>query len=237
MSPHESWALPGWRCCATRGGAVGRVNAATLNGRLEGEPRASVLEVADTYAARELTPRLRLTTLSEPDVFAEARALGFVASAETLVMGRELGSARPHGSGSPADDAVAWRPEASSSWSAAHLAGHDQHEAEERLALAATARSPKAYFAARQQPGVGAVAIGLAVGGDGLLGIYDVLTLPEHRRGGHARRVVRAMLAWGAETGAEDAYLQVASGNAPAVSLYRSLGFEVVYAYRYLAPG
>ena len=45
-------------------------------------------------------------------------------------------------------------------------------------------------------------------------------------------------MAWGAERGARDAYLQVVASNAPAVRLYEQLGFADVYRYHYrLAAG
>ena len=50
---------------------------------------------------------------------------------------------------------------------------------------------------------------------------------------GLARRVFRGLCAFGRESGALRGYLQVEEDNASAVALYRSEGFETLYAYRY----
>lgn len=236
MAPEEAWTLPGWHCGATEGGSVGRVNSAAATAEVDGAARAGVTEVAASYAARGHRPRLRLTPLAGRGVAEQALALGWVAGTETLVMAARLPAAAPGTSLVRSSATLSWAERASASWRQVHVAGHDATEADERLRLALNARGQTAYFEARVDPDAGAVAIGLGVVGDGLLGVYDVLTVAEHRRGGHARRLLQAMLAWGAQAGAEEAYLQVAAGNAAAVSLYAGLGFEVVYSYRYFAP-
>ena len=47
---------------------------------------------------------------------------------------------------------------------------------------------------------------------------------------------MQGALAWTREVGATDAVIQVVSGNAPAVNLYTSLGFEEAYRYHYRRP-
>ncbi len=52
-----------------------------------------------------------------------------------------------------------------------------------------------------------------------------------------AGRLVDSLLAWGAKAGCTEAYLQVVATNAPAIALYRALGFTEVYRYHYqVAP-
>lgn len=77
------------------------------------------------------------------------------------------------------------------------------------------------------------VACGCSVVDGGLAGLFDIVTAPDRRRNGYARRLVRAMLARAQSRGATMAYLQVIGANEPAIALYRSLGFEVVSSYRY----
>jgi ribosomal protein S18 acetylase RimI-like enzyme len=77
------------------------------------------------------------------------------------------------------------------------------------------------------------VAVGLGVVDQGYIGLFDIVTAPELRRKGFGRRVVLALLNWGKENGATQAYLQVVPTNMPAINLYAGLGFREVYEYRY----
>ena len=77
------------------------------------------------------------------------------------------------------------------------------------------------------------VACGLAVIERELVGLYDILTHPAHRRVGHGRALVRSLLRRGAEIGARRAYLQVMDDNKIAQNLYEQLGFELIYRYWY----
>jgi ribosomal protein S18 acetylase RimI-like enzyme len=77
------------------------------------------------------------------------------------------------------------------------------------------------------------VGCGLSVRDGDLVGLFDIVTDPVHRRKGYGARLVSGMLASAAADGATTAYLQVVSRNAPAISLYRRLGFEDAYFYEY----
>ena len=70
------------------------------------------------------------------------------------------------------------------------------------------------------------------------LGLSLIGTEEHARRQGLARRVIAALVAWGAEVGATDAYLQVEERNTGAVALYDRLGFTThhVYLTRRLLP-
>ena len=65
------------------------------------------------------------------------------------------------------------------------------------------------------------------------LGIYEVVTAPEERGKGNAKRMVEGLKAWAVGRGAGRAYLQVMESNAPALALYRSAGFREAYPYHY----
>jgi ribosomal protein S18 acetylase RimI-like enzyme len=67
------------------------------------------------------------------------------------------------------------------------------------------------------------------------LGIHDLVVDPAHRRRGLARAALAALLEWGVEQGASNAWLHVESDNAAAHALYASLGFTGHHRMRYLA--
>ncbi len=81
------------------------------------------------------------------------------------------------------------------------------------------------------------VACGLSVQDSELVGLFDIVTDPAHRRKGHGARLVRGMIAQAANRGAQIAYLQVVMTNEPAISLYRTLGFTEAYRYTYRVLG
>lgn len=81
------------------------------------------------------------------------------------------------------------------------------------------------------------IAYGLGVVERGLIGLFDIVTLPAARRQGAGRRLVTSLMAWGRARGAAGAYLQVVDANAAAIGLYHGLGFRPAYRYHYrLAP-
>jgi N-acetylglutamate synthase len=71
-------------------------------------------------------------------------------------------------------------------------------------------------------------AVGIAVEKDGIVGLFCLAVDPARRRGGLGTAMVRALLG---RSAASIAYLQVESANAPAVALYRRLGFGEAYRY------
>lgn len=77
------------------------------------------------------------------------------------------------------------------------------------------------------------VACGLSVIDGDLVGLFDIVTHPDHRRKGHAARLVDGMLAQAATQGAATAYLQVVITNASAIALYERFGFTEAYRYAY----
>ena len=68
------------------------------------------------------------------------------------------------------------------------------------------------------------------------LGLAAIWTHPDHRRGGLATDLTRALGHWAARRGARNVYLQVASANAAALAAYGRLGFVRHHSYRYLRP-
>ncbi|WP_036665721.1 GNAT family N-acetyltransferase [Paludibacterium yongneupense] len=76
-------------------------------------------------------------------------------------------------------------------------------------------------------------ALGLAVPDGEWVGVFDLVTAPAARRQGCARALLSGLLQAGREFGARHAYLQCIAANAPAMALYRALGFGAAYRYWY----
>lgn len=82
---------------------------------------------------------------------------------------------------------------------------------------------------------LGDFAVGLAVVEAGYVGLFDIVVAPEQRGKGYGRALVTSLLSWAAAKGAQTAYLQVVTTNAPARKLYESLGFHTHHRYWYWA--
>jgi GNAT superfamily N-acetyltransferase len=78
-----------------------------------------------------------------------------------------------------------------------------------------------------------AIACGMGVLERNFVGLFDLVTDPQHRNQGYGTKLVSAILSWAVENGATEAYLQVVKDNAPAQRLYARLGFQEVYRYWY----
>ena len=68
------------------------------------------------------------------------------------------------------------------------------------------------------------------------VGLYDIYTPAPFRGQGHARMLCLALLQQAFAQGARRAYLQVGEANAPALALYRGLGFQQAYRYHFRSP-
>lgn len=92
------------------------------------------------------------------------------------------------------------------------------------------------YFSLRSEIDGSVLACGLAVVDGPLVGLFDIVTSPAHRRQGYATHLIQLMANWACVQGASTAYLQVVEANQPAISLYEALGFADLYRYWYRVP-
>jgi GNAT superfamily N-acetyltransferase len=97
--------------------------------------------------------------------------------------------------------------------------------------------APDIAAASVREEGGGIVACGYGAIERGWVGIFDIVVKEARRGRGLGEAVVRAILGEAARRGAERAYLQVVSGNAPAEALYDKLGFREAYRYWYRRKG
>jgi ribosomal protein S18 acetylase RimI-like enzyme len=195
--------------------------------------RRRVADAEALYDRQRIACVFRVTPLMDPGLGALLQTRGWIAHDDTVVMTTALDA----GSAAPPEVVVAAARD--DAWSHGYMAFNGvppQRQAIHDRMLAAIV-PPSGFASARDERG-SPVAFGLGVVERGHVGLFDIVSDPARRRGGHGRRLVEGILAWGRAQGAVRAYLQVAAANAPAISLYEKLGFREAYRYRYWsAPG
>jgi GNAT superfamily N-acetyltransferase len=217
--------LGGWRLNASSGRSM-RINACWPLAAPDREVEAALDATEAWFAERGLPPRFKLTDgVVEPaDLAKRLAGRGYTPCKTTLVMLGPTG-----GEGDPAIR-VSDAPDATFEAVFTATAG-DPEDGRERLEALSRIPAP-ARFARLDIDGAPA-AIGASAIGGGYAGIFGMRTVPDHRRKGLARRVLRALLAEAGTLGAERAWLQVEADNAPAVALYADEGFKPGYRYSY----
>jgi GNAT superfamily N-acetyltransferase len=212
-------------------GFTGRANAVIPLG----EPGIAIDEalahVTRWYTDRGLPPMVQCIVDSELDT--ELARQGWTALAEALLQVGDITAARAalgdgnaaslHKGGTPTD---AWirRYRADAPTEAARIVlGGGPDRPETALATIGDDDNP--------------VAVGRAVVEGPWLGIAAVSVDEAHRRHGHAKAVMRALLDFGTQHGARRAYLQVWPSNEAALNLYAALGFTTHHRYHYRSPG
>ncbi len=183
------------------------------------------------YAQHGLAPLFRMTPFDRPaELEAALGARGYVPFEETLVQAAALARAPEVPA---AGDDVSIEPlgvdafvEAVGTLRASAAAQRDAHR--ERLQNSALEKRSVAVRAGEEVVCTAQV----VVEGD-LAGLYDVVTAEAARGHGYATLACTSLLSWAWQHGAHAAYLQVSADNAPALAIYRKLGFATVYAYHY----
>lgn len=209
------------------GGYTKRANSIlSLDPADDRDAPARLDRLAAFYRDKGLDPVFRITPLTGPQTLAALDATGWVEEDHSLVMTVPL-----EGSITGPDAAV--------------FAPTDPVWLDMQARLNAIAPGPLAVFA-EMMARLPASACGFAIYEDGAplasalaaisggIGVFSsVVVAPDRRGEGHGRAIMRAALAWAAAHGAVHAGVQVLAGNAPALSLYRALGFAERYSYCY----
>ncbi len=205
-----------------------------------GALEARVRYCENLYAREKLQTIFRLTSLPGTGALDPLEQLlhrrGYQATDETLVLTRPLPQpASKPGPHAPWPDRFQLLP--LDDWVSVYteLTGMPAHAAALHRATLQGIQTRCAFAALGGKDGW--VACGLAVLEQELLGLFDIVTSPKHRKRGHGSRIVSALLDWGADGGAQRAYLQMVAANKAAARLYERLDFEVLYNYQYRVSG
>jgi N-acetylglutamate synthase len=184
------------------------------------------------YTLRGLTPRFQVPLPAREPLDAALAARGWYATNPSLVLAADLEApvaiaAELAGDGLPE---VRLEREPRPEWLAAyHYRGGD-YLPEIAVTLMNAAQRP--VFASIERDGA-IIAIGRAVADDGWIGLTALEVDPAHRRQGLAVAIVQALAVWGRGQSADRIWLQVATQNESAITLYRRLGFTVHHRYHY----
>ncbi len=221
------------------GGLAKRANSANPCAPGAGLDATRLARIEAFYRGAGLRPLLRITPLAAPqaDALLEARGYRFLEDCRVMTM-RLAPRDRP----TPPPDGLTVTIETPipAAWHDAFArfnALDAQGRATRRVMLDALDRP---HAAVMLHDADGHVAgIGLAVLDGNHVGLFDVRVAAEARRRGLGRAVTGALLDWARAQPTDGtpltAYLQVLADNAPARSLYRSIGFADAYAYHYRA--
>nr|WP_157975136.1 GNAT family N-acetyltransferase [Glycomyces dulcitolivorans] len=214
----ETAELGGWLLRAA-GGFTNRANSVLALTAPEGGTDAAVAAVEAWYEARGLPPKFSLAGPVTRRLEDELAARGWTAEMETVVMVKALKEHAYKG-----EVVIADAP------SAEFLKQADRGfpETAERV----FGSGPGRGYAEIRRGGV-LVARGRGAIAEDLLAVTNVGTVPELRRQGLGTEILAALEAWGAGNGAARAALQVEADNAPAIAMYRRLGYAERYRYCY----
>lgn len=219
LQEHAGWLL------GLDEGTVGRAHSAVP--MWHEPPDDSVLPaIASRYAAAGLRPCLRVPDVPAFDRLRERLlAQGYAGSKPTLV---QVAPA-PLEPALAAPVTLAASPDAA--WEGLFLGdGFDPVDGASRVAI--LRRSRDALFASVQREGR-TVAVGSACFSHGWCGVHGMRTAPPARRQGLAAAIIAAFAREAHGRGIVRMFLQVEQDNEAARSVYRRLGFESLWAYRY----
>jgi ribosomal protein S18 acetylase RimI-like enzyme len=218
--------IDGWEARFS-GGYTGRANSTTTagTGTLPLDERIARVEAA--YAAANQPPLFRIPDFTDPAVEHVLDTRGY----EPLQRPSCVLTARDPLRGDEATVRIARDPD--SAWLDAHAAADAVPPGQRAMHDALFQRTPAPRLFAAALDGHRVVAVAMTVLIGSLAVVQGVGTVPDARRRGHGRRVMRALLAAAWRDGADSTVLQMSATNDAARPMYEALGFRETYRYAY----
>ena len=208
------------------GGFTGRANSALVVGEPPTDLPTAVDAVTDWYARRGLRPMAQVPLPGAEHADAAFAAAGWVTVEDVLVLTADLDAW-------PAPSVrVDLAPEPDDAWLAGYRYRGTPLPPVARQIL--VSGEQPVFAAVRLEPApapLAAVARGAVV--DDWLIVTAVTVDDAYRRRGLATAVMGRLGAWGREHGTRSCLLQVVESNAPALALYRRMGFTEHHRYHY----
>jgi ribosomal protein S18 acetylase RimI-like enzyme len=214
------------------GGYTKRSNSVqSLDPADDGDAEARIARAARWYRDRQLPPVFRVTPLAGPNTLAAIE--GWRAFDHSKVLAMDLGSRS-----FAADENVALLPPVSPDWLAIQqkLQGYDDATRERLKHILERIKVPARGLIIYAGHGV-PVAAAVMIVSNGIIYTGNVVTSAEHRRQGHARKMLETGMAWARRSGGRRAAINVAADNSGAIALYKGLGYAEHYDYHYRSPG
>jgi ribosomal protein S18 acetylase RimI-like enzyme len=177
------------------------------------------------FLVENVRPTFRLTSLQAEEVDHLLERRGFVAVEPTQVLVRRIPEE------CTIDPAVLLDQKVTRRWVKDTARSYGGEKADDSVLVEIVSRIRQNAVFATLDLDDRHVAWGLGVVERGYVGLYDIVVSPELRGIGLGRRILTSLMAWGRDSGAHSAYLQVREDNEVARALYESLGFETAYRY------
>lgn len=226
VAPTEIGSLPNWLLPFDHG-TVGRaVSAVPLRHDLA--DRSAIPAIEALYAQRGLQARFRIADVPglEP-IREELVQRGYAAKQPTLTLVGTVDTWPAVVEGS----AVQLSATATAGWTSVYLS-EDFDPVDGANRVRALSRSRCLVYASIANDS-GTVAAGNGAFSQGWVSLHGMRTLARERGQGHASAMIAALGAEARSRGLRQCFLQVDESNANALRLYRSMGFQTAWTYRY----
>jgi GNAT superfamily N-acetyltransferase len=230
VAPAETGALPGWLLPFDRT-TVGRAISAVPLRHNDIAP-ATIASIESLYAARGLKAQFRIADLPGlVQVHQALRERGYTPHQPTWTM---VGTVHEWAA-TARGIAVQLSARPTQAWQSVYLSeGFDPVDGANRIR--ALSRSQCLVYASLSDAS-GAVAAGTAAFSQGWASLHGMRTTELERGKGYARTLIAALGQEAMARNLERCFLQVEEANVGAISLYRSLGFQTAWLYRYWRKG
>jgi len=226
VAPTEVGALPGWLLPFDQS-TVGRaISAVPLR---HADVHSGLVSTIETlYADRGLVAQFRIADVTGlATVQHELLSRGYAAQQPTLTLAglvSQWPAALP-------ERAVALSTHPSEAWKSVYLS-QDFDAVDGANRVRAMSQSKCLVYASLGNTS-GPIAAGTAAFSHGWVSLHGMRTLARERGKGHATALIAALGQEARSRKIERCFLQVEEGNAPAIHLYQSLGFQAVWRYHY----